>query len=275
MKQILSVIPARLASTRLPEKPLKDILGKSLIQRAWERATLASTVDRVVVATDCQQIVDLVNSFGGEAVMTDPELQCGSERVREAAEILAAKEKKSVAEAFSIILNNQGDMPFLPGGVVDDLVNFLSANTDKFQMATIVSPLLSEEQFLSPNVVKAVVTARNEALYFSRAPIPFPRGDAERMSFHVSLGEAPDGKGPIFGFKHFGLYAFTPDGLKAYSTSKQSPLEFVEKLEQLRVLEMGARVGVHIVASDAMKDSVEVDTPSDLERARVIARGGA
>jgi 3-deoxy-manno-octulosonate cytidylyltransferase (CMP-KDO synthetase) len=267
MKKVLSIIPARLASTRLPEKALKDIVGKTLVQRAWERAKLSTLVDRVVVATDSEQILDLVNSFGGEAVMTDPELQCGSERVREAAEILAAKENKSVADAFSIIVNNQGDMPFLPGGVVDDLVKFLSANTDRFQMATIVSPLLEEEQFLSPNVVKAVVTSSNEALYFSRAPIPFPRSEQERMSF-----ESPDGKGKVFGFKHFGLYAFTPDGLRAYSTSKQSPLEVVEKLEQLRVLEMGARVGVHIVASDAMKDSVEVDTPSDLERARMMAK---
>jgi len=267
MKKILSVIPARLASTRLPEKPLKDILGKSLIQRAWERAKLSKTVDRVVVATDSEQIVELVQSFGGEAIMTDPKLQCGSERVKAAADILAAQENKTVSEVFSIIINNQGDMPFLPAGVVDDLVKFLAANTDKFQMATIVSPLHSEEQFLSPNVVKAVVTSRNEALYFSRAPIPFPRGEHERMSF-----ESPDGKGLVFGFKHFGLYAFTPEGIKAYSTSKQSPLEVVEKLEQLRVLEMGARVGVHIVASDAMKDSVEVDTPSDLERARGIAK---
>ena len=237
MKRILSVIPARLASTRLPEKALKEIEGKTLIQRAWERAKTSSLVSRVVVATDSDQIMKLVEGFGGEAVMTDPELQCGSERVRAAAEILAAKENKSLSDCFSIVINNQGDMPFLPSGVVDDLIKFLSANTDKFQMATIVAPLLNEEQFLSPNVVKAVVTSRNEALYFSRAPMPFPRSDQDRKTF-----ESPDGKGKIFGFKHFGLYAFTPEGLQAYSTSKQSPLECVEKLEQLRVLEMGARV---------------------------------
>jgi 3-deoxy-manno-octulosonate cytidylyltransferase (CMP-KDO synthetase) len=267
MKKILAVIPARLASTRLPEKALKDIVGKTLVQRSWERAKASSLVDKVVVATDSQQIVSLVESFGGEAVMTSAELQCGSERVLAAAEILAKAENKTVNEMFSIIVNNQGDMPFLPTGIVDGLVKFLSENTDRFQMATIVSPLLSEEHFLSPNVVKAVVTSRNEALYFSRAPIPFPRGENERMSF-----ESPDGKGKVFGFKHFGLYAFTPAGLMAYATSELSPLESVEKLEQLRVLEMGARVGVHIVGSDAMKDSVEVDTQSDLERARAVAK---
>ncbi len=266
MSQILAVIPARLASTRLPEKPLKDILGKPLVQRAWERAKMATSVDRVVVATDAEEIAKLVRGFGGEVIMTSPELQCGSERVHEAAHLLAKQEGKTVSEAFSVILNNQGDMPFLPGDTVDGLVNFLLKHKDRFGMATIVSPLLEEEAFLSPHVVKAVVTSTQEALYFSRAPIPFPRGDAERKTF-----QSPDGRGAIYGFKHYGLYAFTPAGLEAYSTSNLSPLELVERLEQLRVLEMGARVGVHIVSSDTMKDSVEVDTPADLERAKAVA----
>ena len=148
MSQILAVIPARLASTRLPEKPLKDILGKPLVQRAWERAKMATSVDRVVVATDAEEIAKLVRGFGGEVIMTSPELQCGSERVHEAAHLLAKQEGKTVSEAFSVILNNQGDMPFLPGDTVDGLVNFLLKHKDRFGMATIVSPLLEEEAFL-------------------------------------------------------------------------------------------------------------------------------
>jgi 3-deoxy-manno-octulosonate cytidylyltransferase (CMP-KDO synthetase) len=126
---------------------------------------------------------------------------------------------------------------------------------------------MSEEQFLSQSVVKVVVTEQSEALYFSRAPIPFPRGEKERMAVRSpTTGEL------VFGFKHYGLYAFTPRGLLAYSTSRVSVLESIEKLEQLRVLESGARVGVHLVSSEIMKDSVEVDTPADLERARMVAQ---
>lgn len=267
MNQILAVIPSRLASTRLPEKPLKEIHGKSLIRRAWERAKGVKSVDRVVIATDDQQIYDHARGFGAEVIMTEPELACGSERVRRAAELLAAEQKKSVEECFALVLNNQGDMPFLPPSVAEGLIQFLLRRTGEFQMATIVSPLTSEQSFLSPHVVKAVVSERSEALYFSRAPIPFPRGEAERMTFtSPATGEK------VFGFKHYGLYAFTPAGLKAYETSNQSPLEQVERLEQLRVLESGARVGVHIVPAEAMKDSVEVDTPADLERARTVAQ---
>lgn len=265
MKEILAVIPARRASSRLPEKPLKDIRGKSLIERAWERASAAKSVNRVVIATDDQEIFQLCEGFGAEVVMTEPELACGSERVFRAAELLAGSEK--IENRFSIILNNQGDMPFLPGQVVDGLVEFLKDKAGVFDMATIASPLVSEEQFLSQSVVKVVVTENSEALYFSRAPIPFPRGESERMSVRSpTTGEL------VFGFKHYGLYAFTPRGILAYSTSRVSTLENVEKLEQLRVLESGARVGVHVVSSEIMKDSVEVDTPADLERARVVAQ---
>jgi len=266
MKQVLAVIPSRRASSRLPEKPLKEIRGKTLIQRAWERASLAKSVDRVVVATDDSEIFNHVTAFGAEAVMTEPELACGSERVRRAAEILAEREGKKVEDCFSFVLNNQGDMPFLPPEVVDGLVKFISERSSDFDMGTIASPLVSEEQFLSRHVVKAVISERSEALYFSRAPIPFPRGEEERMAFiSPKTGEM------VFGFKHYGLYVFTPRGLQAYSSSKMSPLEQVEKLEQLRVLESGRRVGVHIVGSETMKDSVEVDTPADLERARTVA----
>lgn len=265
-KQVLAVIPSRRASTRLPEKPLKEIRGKTLIQRAWSCAVSSTTVSRVVIATDDQEIFDHARSFGAEVIMTEPDLACGSERVRRAAELLAARDGKSVEEAFSIILNNQGDMPFLPVEVIDGLVTFMQSRRTQYDMATIASPLLSEEQFLSPNVVKVVISEQEEALYFSRAPIPFPRGEHERMGFRSpKSGEA------VFGFKHYGLYAFTSHGLSAYNSSRVSSLEHVEKLEQLRVLESGSRVGVHIVASEIMRDSVEVDTPADLERAIAVA----
>jgi len=267
MKPVLAVIPARFASSRLPEKPLKDIHGKTLVQRAWERAKGVKSVARVVVATDDQRVFDHVRTFGGEVIMTEPELACGSERVRRAAELLAQAEGKSIEECFSIVVNNQGDMPFLPPDVVDGLVGFLRERQVEFQMATVVSPMTDEQAFLSPHSVKAVVSERFQALYFSRAPIPYPRGDAERMQF-----VSPACGSKVYGFHHYGLYAFTPAGLRSYSTSKESPLEQVEKLEQLRVLESGGRIGVHIVPVEVMKECLEVNTPEDLEKAIAVAQ---
>lgn len=265
--RIIVIIPSRLQSTRLPEKPLKDISGKTLVQRAWECAKGADGVGSVVVATDNETIADVVRGFGGEVIMTDPALANGSERVRAAAELLAKRRGKTVEDAFDVIVNVQGDMPFLPSRVVQELAAFLWARKDRFSMATIAAPIVDREKFLSPSVVKVVVTKDSEALYFSRAPVPFPRNEEDAGKFRSpATGE------PIYGLHHYGLYAFTPKGMRAYETSEISPLEQMEKLEQLRVLERGDRVGVLILGRDVMSGSVEVDTAEDLERARKIAK---
>lgn len=263
--RVLIVIPARLQSTRLPEKPLKMIHGKSLVQRVWENARRCRTATRAVVATDSPAIENHLQAFGGDVVMTAPELACGSERVLAAARALGGE------DSWEIILNLQGDMPFLDPKIVDSLVQFL-IERPHFSMATIAAPILDSEHFLAQNVVKVVVSARQEGLYFSRSPIPCPRGPNEAKSVIY-----PQSSTRVFGFKHMGLYAFTPEGLRAYDRSDrfplgQSPLEQIEKLEQLRVLERGGRIGVMFVDPALVEHAVEVDTQQDLDRADEIAR---
>lgn len=270
---VLAVIPSRLKSTRLPEKPLRQIRGKTLIHRVWDQALKCRSLSDVVIATDSREIEAEVNGFGGKVVMTDCALSCGSERVLQGARLLAKgdlKSGKSVADQledrWEIVLNVQGDMPFLRPEVIDRLVGFLKGNLDRFRMATIATPITSEEAFLSRSVVKAVVTSESEALYFSRAPIPFPREEEDKKSVVF-----PETGEKVYGYKHIGLYAFTPDGLRAYSNSDQGPLEKIERLEQLRVLDRGKRVGVLLVGSSLTEPGVEVDTPADLARAEEIA----
>src|SRR5262249_51763517 len=146
---VLAVIPARLASSRLPEKPLKLIGGKTLVERAWACAKSAATVDRVVIATDAAEILQEAKRFGAEAVMTPVECQCGSERVYAAMKLLGQ---------FEIVLNVQGDMPFLRGEVIDRLVQFLSERKE-LGMATVATPIRDEASFSSASVVKVVISA--------------------------------------------------------------------------------------------------------------------
>lgn len=257
---VLLAIPARLRSTRLPEKPLKDIAGKTLLQRVWERAHTARNVSKVVVATDSPQIQDLAQGFGAEVVMTSPDITTGSARVAAAWHALEAGD-------WDIVVNVQGDMPFIRGELIDRCIETLARASADVSMVTIATPIFDEEMFLSKNDVKVVVSARGEALYFSRAPIPHSR-DGNRM-------ERPDATGtvrPLFGYKHFGLYVFRPSVLRDFEGSETSTLEDLEKLEQLRLLEMGYRIGVCIVEPELTKDSVEVDTQADLDKAVEIAR---
>ncbi|MCC6953523.1 MAG: 3-deoxy-manno-octulosonate cytidylyltransferase [Deltaproteobacteria bacterium] len=266
--KVIGVIPSRLGSTRLPEKPLKDIDGKTLVQRVWDAASQARSLTECVIATDSDEILRHVESFGGRAVMTSPDHGTGSERVLAAARLAASPEGKPGAEnQWDLILNIQGDMPLLPPSVIDRLVGFLAERRGDFQMATIATPIESEEQFLSRSVVKVVISARGEGLYFSRAPIPFPRDEDGKRTL-----AAPTADGFAYGFKHLGLYAFTPQALLAYEKPDFTPLEKVEKLEQLRVLEHGNRIGVLPIESQTLSESVEVDTPEDLARAAEIFR---
>lgn len=255
--RVLTVIPARLASQRLPEKPLRDIEGQTLLERVWRRGTSARRTGRVVIATDDARIEKLARSFGAEVVMTAESITTGSQRVAATCELLGK-------EHFDLVVNLQGDMPFIRPELIDRCIEFLERERSRFEMATIATPITEESTYLSSSDVKVVVGGGDRALYFSRAPVPHSR-DGNRMSF--------EGR-EVFGFKHFGLYAFLPSTLEEFRSNELSALESVEKLEQLRLLERGYRIGVQVVPVALTADSVEVDTPADLERSREIARKG-
>ena len=269
----LVIIPSRLGSTRLQAKPLKDIAGKTLVQRCWESASEASLVNRVVVATDAEEIVEQVKRFGGEALMTSAELTCGSQRVFQAASFLSGYHGNDVAEAikaisasWDLVINLQGDMPFLSGRIIDQAIDFYQQNNTKFSLVTIAVPIFSAEEFNSPNTAKVVISERGEGLYFSRAPIPFDRdGDGQALWSGATAGQ-------VFGFQHVGLYLYTPQTLKLYARTEFSKLESKEKLEQLRVLEAGERIGVMVVDPRYKDSFAEVNVEEDLAHANRIAR---
>ena len=252
--KVLAVIPARLASTRLPEKPLKDIAGKTLLQRVWEQTKTAQLVSKIVIATDSAEIQDLGHSFGAEVMMTSAEITTGSARV---AVVGAALAKNS---PWDVVVNVQGDMPFIKGELIDQCVSSLLNFPEHISMVTVATPITDPEVFFSNSDVKVVVAANGEALYFSRAPIP-----------HCRDGYAEFPTPITYGYKHFGLYAYRPAVLEQFAASEMSELECREKLEQLRLLEMGFRIGVCVVDAELTKNFVEVDTPADLARASKIA----
>lgn len=234
----VAVIPARYASTRLPGKPLLDICGKPLIQRVWEIVSRARGLDDVVVATDDGRIADAVRAFGGTVRMTSPDCRSGSDRVREVAESLAA----------DVYVNVQGDEPLLEPAAIERLLEVFRQD-ESVQVATLCSRI-SEEQARSPHQVKVVRDHAGNALYFSRAPLPFVRERGESAEF---LG-------------HVGIYAYRADALRNFASLPPSPLEQAEKLEQLRFLQ----AGISIRVPEVPPMGAGVDTPEDLERVRAI-----
>jgi 3-deoxy-manno-octulosonate cytidylyltransferase (CMP-KDO synthetase) len=238
----LIVIPARMASTRLPGKPLADIHGAPMIVHVWRRAR-ESGLGRVVVAAAEREIAAAVEAAGGEAVLTDPAHPSGSDRVHEAVQRL------DPARQFDRVLNVQGDLPTLDPGIVRLLWDQL--DDDRLSLTTLVTEIVREDERTNPNVVKAVIAWKQggvgDALYFTRAT-------------------APHGPGPHW--HHIGLYGWRRSALERFVSLPPSPLELREKLEQLRALEDGMRIGA------ASVDTVPlgVDTPEDLERARAILK---
>ena len=231
---VLCVIPARYASTRLPGKPLADIAGKPMIQRVYERASQASVPSMVLVATDHPLVEEAVKGFGGAVMMTSPDHPTGTDRLAEVA--------ASYTDA-DVIINVQGDEPLIAPDVIDRLA-MLFADDDSLQMATVITSL-DEEEAGDPNAVKAVTDLKGNALYFSRSLIPYPR---------VS------GKAPIY--KHIGIYAYRRDFLLAYAKMAPTPLEQAESLEQLRALENGYTI--RTIFTD--HKFIGIDTKEDLER---------
>ena len=236
----VAVIPARYASTRLPGKPLLDICGKPLIQHVWETVSRARGLDEVVVATDDARIAHAVQAFGGKVCMTSPDCRSGSDRVREVAASLAA----------DVYVNVQGDEPLLEASAIERLRDVFTEDAS-VQVATLCSRI-SEEQARSPHQVKVIRDHAGNALYFSRAPLPFVRESGESTEF---LG-------------HVGIYAYRADVLRGFASLPFSPLEQAEKLEQLRFLQAG--IPVRVLEVPPM--GVGVDTPEDLERVRAVVR---
>lgn len=246
------VIPARYGSTRLPGKPLLDIAGKPMIAHVCERA-LEAEAEQVVVATDDERIFTAVEKLGLQVVMTDPKHQSGTERIAEVA-------AKMQWQGDEIVVNLQGDEPLIPAEYINDVAQAL-AGQNLAGMATLAARIDDQEELFNPNAVKVVLDKAANALYFSRAPIPWQRG---------AFPERADLNNPLQPFlRHIGMYAYTVDFLQRYCSWQPSPLEAVESLEQLRVLWYGEKIRVQVVAQTPQAG---VDTEADLLRvARVLS----
>lgn len=248
------LIPARLASTRLPDKPLADIAGKPMVVRVAERARLSSAA-RVVVATDNQRIAAACREHGVDAVLTREDHPSGTDRLAEASTALGLPDDH-------VVVNVQGDEPLIEPALIDAVAALLRDRAGA-PMGTAAHPIGSAAEFANPNVVKVVTDASGLALYFSRAPVPWWRdgfaGGVDRLPAPAPL-------------RHVGLYSYRCAFLRAFPALPPSPLEGIEALEQLRALWHGHRIAVH-VAQDAPGPGV--DTPEDLERVRALwtARG--
>ena len=242
--RVVAIVPARYESTRLPGKPLALIDGKPMIQHVYERTRGVAVVDRVLVATDDARIAAAVRSFGGDVALTRSDHASGTDRIAEVAATLDAE----------VVVNVQGDLPFLEAQMVNAAVALLRADS-ALPMATLKTPIRDAAEMANPNAVKVVTDRDGYALYFSRSPLPYWRDPAD--------GPA-DG---VLGYKHIGLYAYRRDFLLTFARLAPTPLERAEKLEQLRALEWGFRIKV----AETAAVGIEVDTPHNLERARALA----
>jgi 3-deoxy-manno-octulosonate cytidylyltransferase (CMP-KDO synthetase) len=243
------VIPARMASQRLPGKPLVAIAGKPLIQHVYESALLAAAAS-VVIATDDEQIRRVCAAFGAEVVMTSARHVSGSDRMAECAALQGWPDDAT-------LVNLQGDEPLMPPQCLDQVASLL-ANDAVAKLASLYWPLTAPQEILDPNIVKVVTACDGSAIFFSRSVIPFPR---DCPDLQTALDNGCEWK------RHIGLYAWRNSALQAFSRRPATPLEQIEKLEQLRILECGGRI---IMAQACRHIPAGVDTPEDLERVRNI-----
>ncbi len=234
---ITAIIPSRYHSKRFPGKALTEIRGKTMIQRVYEQASKSKLIDGVYVATDSDTIADSVRESGGEVVMTSENCSSGTDRVAEAARSLNLGQS-------DVVVNIQGDQPLLPPECLNDLVQPFFSHP-RLTMATLAHPLNGEELINNPNTVKVIFDSKGFAIYFSRAGIPFNRDNSTSFQYH----------------KHIGIYAYENSFLQKFEQLPHSPLEQVEKLEQLRVLESGHRILVTVTDHD----SPSVDDPADID----------
>jgi 3-deoxy-manno-octulosonate cytidylyltransferase (CMP-KDO synthetase) len=238
--RIAAVIPARLGSTRMPRKVLRSIAGRPMVEWVWRAAQASGLMDPVVVATDAEEVAEACRVRGIPVTMTSPECPSGSDRVREAARSIDA----------DIFVNIQGDEPTLTGDFFPPLLDLFARPEVQVTTLAVGCP---PEEFTNPNAVKVVTAQDGRALYFSRATIPFDR-DATGFAGYR---------------KHLGIYAYRRTALEKFATLAPTPLEKLERLEQLRLLENG----IEIYVADAPRDTIGVDTEDDLVRAETLLRG--
>lgn len=243
------VIPARFSSERLPGKMLLELAGKPLLQHVWERAGQANA-NSVVVATDDNRIFTAAKSFGAHVVMTRTDHQSGSDRIAECAEQLGWHDDQ-------LVVNLQGDEPLMPANCLDQVAGLLSSTPD-CEVASLFWPIEDAEEVDNPNAVKVVMGIDGRALYFSRCPIPFPRG------YSNIAGAMREG---CHWYRHLGVYAYRLSALREFTASEPTPLETTERLEQLRIMECGGRI---VMAQACEYIPAGIDTWADLERVRKI-----
>ena len=260
MPEFVALIPARLASTRLPDKPLADIGGVPMIVRVARRAA-ESGARRGVVATDAGSIAHAARAHGVEALMTRADHPSGTDRLTEAADALGLPDA-------CIVVNVQGDEPLIPPALVADVARALEASPE-CAIATAAHPVETVDEYLNPNFVKVVTDARGRAAYFSRAPIPFDRDAMKGFPATLPGALSPElaANPPL---RHIGLYAYRVSFLRAFPGLARSPLEAIESLEQLRALWHGFQIAVMRVEHAPPGG---VDTPEDLARVRALVAG--
>lgn len=239
--KIIAVIPARYASTRFPAKLMKDLGGKSVIVRTYEAAINTQLFDDVFVVTDSEIIYNEIIAHNGKAIMSIKEHESGSDRIAEAVENIAV----------DVVVNVQGDEPFIDKKPLEELIEVFKKDTDKkVDLASLMFQITDKEEINSPNNVKVIVDQQNFALYFSRSVIPFPREENVGVRY----------------MKHIGIYAFRKQALLDFYSLPMLSLEASEKLEQLRYLEYGKRIKM----VETAHGSIGIDTPEDLEKARKL-----
>lgn len=235
MKKVIAIIPARYAASRFPGKLLKPLKGKSIIQRTYEQVKSMNLFDEVIVACDHDLLEDEIKRIGGNVFRSTREHESGTDRIAEVAEKIEA----------DIIINVQGDEPFIDKASLTKVIRLF--DRPEVQIASLMTPLQDLQQKNNPNCVKVVTDAKGKALYFSRSPIPYVRGDEQNF----------------YGFKHIGIYAFTKEALLHFITLPPSTLEMMEKLENLRMLENNMDIYLDVVSPVG----ISIDTPEDFERA--------
>ncbi|HOX54640.1 MAG: 3-deoxy-manno-octulosonate cytidylyltransferase [Candidatus Omnitrophica bacterium] len=231
---IVGIIPARYASTRLEAKVLADILGKPMIQHVWERAKQSKMLDDLIIACDDERVKEVAEGFGAKAILTSKDHESGSDRLTEIVHSLDVK----------AIINIQGDEPLIHSTMIDNLAHAI-LDDESVVMATIIKKIENKEEIDNPNVVKVIIDRNDFAIYFSRSRIPYLR---DKSVEHVY-------------YKHMGIYAYTKDFLFTFKNLPESKLEKAEKLEQLRALEAGYK----IKTVETNIDTIAVDTAEDLE----------
>ncbi len=237
MQTLIGIIPARYASTRLPAKPLVDIGGKTMIQRVYEQAQQVVAFSEVYVATDDERIASVVKQFGGEAMLTSPEHQSGTDRC---AEVLTKLNKD-----VDVVINIQGDEPFIDPKQIELVIKCFDDAT--VEIASLVKKIEKEQSAQNPNTVKAVMNSKGNALFFSRSPIPYRRNPEAEIIY----------------YKHIGIYGYRAETLLEITKLPQGKLEKAENLEQLRWLENGYNIRLQ----ETTLETISIDTPDDLKRA--------